>query len=367
MLRAAVAELGADHRLAVEPWIGEYAVRARLGLYQKLWLKRLGPAAGVPAGVLPRRIRRWLGVVTEREIAGVLDAAGFAYGDQVGAARTERAAADAGRWRANGQKVILLPQALGPFTSRRIRVAATRLIERSDLVFARDPVSLAAVRDLGVDDGHVGLAPDFTIGLPATPVPAPTTGPHGYVIPNSKVVTFGGAASEQRYLEFLVGCIRALERRSVRPFILIHEGREDATIAEALRAAAGAGVEVLREDDPLALKGLIGQCQVVIGSRFHGLVSALAQAVPVVAVGWSHKYAGLLADYGVPEALVSLDPEAGGTGQVDVEAWVGPALDEPARSRTVATIRAAATRQQALTAAMWQRVRAVLSSAPARG
>jgi colanic acid/amylovoran biosynthesis protein len=52
------------------------------------------------------------------------------------------------------------------------------------------------------------------------------------------------------------------------------------------------------------LKAMIGQCDLVVGSRFHSLVAALSQGVPSVALGWAHKYVELLGDFGQEDLVI---------------------------------------------------------------
>ena len=368
MLRAAVLELRDVYDLAAEPWIGPYAARARLGLYQKLWIKRLGPAATVPAAILPRRLRSMFGVVGESEIAGVLDAAGFSYGDQFGPARTERVAAWAEGWRRAGKPVVLLPQAFGPFTGARMRKAAARLVAAADLAFARDRSSLEAIRGLDVDSEHVTLAPDFTNLVPGTsPVRAGAEASASgnaasgtavaYIVPNVRMHQQLPPDAARAYVPFLAACLREIERRDVEARILVHEGRDDAKLAAELRTAAGGRHLIVTDDDPQVLKGLIGASRLVVGSRYHALVAALSQAVPVVATGWSHKYRELLADYGCADALVAM-PAADG----EAAAAVAAALVDPARVALVQRLQAAAEQQRARSREMWAKVRRLLAS-----
>lgn len=314
ILRTVIDRLGARWDLAVEHWIGPYSARSRLGLLQKLWWKRLGPLAGLPGQVVPSAIRRSYGLVSESDIDAVLDASGYGYGDKFGPERTERAAANARRWRRKGIPYILLPQAFGPFTSPRIQRAARSLISQADLVYARDNVSLEAIDSLGVAGVEARLAPDITVsmaGEPPTPSGKAAT-PLGFIVPNEKMLQLAGRNASEAYVAFLASAAVELRARGVNPVLLVHEtSGGDRQLAEAVAGMVPGGVPAHEEEDPVRLKGLIGTGVILVGSRFHALLAALSQGVPVIAMGWSHKYPALLEDYGCSEFCLELpaDPE----------------------------------------------------------
>ena len=55
-------------------------------------------------------------------------------------------------------------------------------------------------------------------------------------------------------------------------------------------------------DEPLdhhELRALIAGCEVLVTSRFHAMISALATSTPVLVVGWSHKYREVLDEVGL--------------------------------------------------------------------
>jgi len=52
---------------------------------------------------------------------------------------------------------------------------------------------------------------------------------------------------------------------------------------------------------PCELKGLIGQCDIFIGSRMHANIASLSQGIPTVAIGWSDKYSGIMKRLGMLE------------------------------------------------------------------
>ena len=49
-----------------------------------------------------------------------------------------------------------------------------------------------------------------------------------------------------------------------------------------------------REMFPEELRLLISRCKVLVASRFHAMIGALEKRVPVLLVGWSHKYREVL-------------------------------------------------------------------------
>ena len=361
MMRAIAAELGRDAELAVEPWIAPYVDRAPLGLHQKLWVRRLGPAAGLPAALLPRRARRRFGIVGEGEIAAVLDASGFRYtdDDRHGGRSARELATNAARWHRRGIRVVLLPQALGPFRTPAVRDPFRRALDGVDLVYARDAASLAHLETLLPGDARVRHAPDFTItlaGRPPDDLPALVgPGPFGAIVPNDRMLERTAPDIAARYIDFLTTSARELTTLGLRPVLVLHETARDRAFVERLAPALGPDPRVVIADDPLALKGILGAASIVVSSRYHALISAMSQGVPVVATGWSHKYATLLEAFGCPEQLV--DPRASAD---EVRVRVAVAMDSTVRAAMVGTLLTRTAEQRAAVATMWREVRACI-------
>jgi len=94
-----------------------YAARAALGALQRMPLRKGGIDLNGLSRFLPQKLRRWLrrnlGLVFAADIDVVLDASGFAYGDQWPLANSAYLAAELHRFASWGKPYILLPQALG--------------------------------------------------------------------------------------------------------------------------------------------------------------------------------------------------------------------------------------------------------------
>jgi polysaccharide pyruvyl transferase WcaK-like protein len=296
-------------RPVIAPGIGPYVWRSKLGLYQLFDAKRSGHLGWLRSQLFHQGYRDRFGLVLPEQIDAVLDASGYAFGDPWKIEHVDAAAREFERYRRFGARIILLPQAFGPFKNARIRAASTRILGAADLVFARDQESFAHCQALLPKHPGLHQAPDFTnllqCSLPRQWIVEPK---HVALVPNSKMVTQVERSTACNYVPAFAKAVRRVHAAGYRPFVLVHE-QNDPILAAKIAEASEIECPVIVESDPLALKAILGCCAFTIGSRFHGLVSALSQGVPSIGTSWSHKYFYLFEDYGVPEWLCSIDDE----------------------------------------------------------
>lgn len=362
MLHAVVQQVSSWHEdniVAIRPKIGSFRQRAELGLYQLVWSDKKIPFAGsiihTIANLTPQKLRHTYGITTYSEVQAIFDASGFAYSDQWGPGKSEVMAKLAKKWKIKGKKIILLPQAFGPFTNTRVKDAFLQVLDNVDLVFARDDVSYNHLIDLGGSSSSIKIAPDFT-NLVKGRVPEyfETKLKQSCVIPNSRMLDKTTEATRNHYISFLEECIKQLIKLGSEPFILIHQ-TTDYELALQLQNKFDQSIKIILESDPSYIKGILSSCYLVISSRFHGLISALSQGVPCLAAGWSHKYRMLLEDYGCQELLISsLDSEE------EISHKLNLIIEEPSRSTIINQLNQASFEQKKLASNMWAEVYEIL-------
>lgn len=324
MMMAIVDRLGEHYRLSVSPNGADYDVRSRLGLRQTLVLNQAPRATAALGNILPGSLRSSFGLTRDSSITGVLDAAGFAYSDSFSHARSKREALLAERWAKRKVPVVMLPQAFGPFTDPKQREWSSRLLRSATVVFARDEVSLNHVRSLDPSI-PVTMSPDFTVGLKPAGIPRQIEGEYTALVPNGKMVSHT-QMTEQDYEDLLVRAGKRTSAEGLKSVVVIHEFG-DTAIGE--RIAARLKAEVFVDANPLVLKRVLGDATVAVASRFHAIVSGLAQGTPTLAFGWSHKYAELLKDFGVPQWQFSAEsPIEDSVGDLLTDTSARAVLDE---------------------------------------
>ncbi|MEH0671445.1 polysaccharide pyruvyl transferase family protein [Vibrio owensii] len=289
-----------------------YKARAEVNAYQKLSLKKRFLDLNELSYHLPTKVRKWLknnwGIVTEADVDVVLDASGFAYGDQWPTKHLEAVAKEVKRLAKHDKKFIFMPQALGPFTDSDKQAAVKDGFSDAALIFAREQSSFDGIKPYITDVSKLKMAPDFT-NLVKGEVEEDYTKYNNtvFIIPNYNMVNERNANSswKARYVNFLVESVENIVELGYTPVLLNHEGKHDGELCEQVKATTPHSVDIIQESNPLKVKGLIGSSRGIICSRFHGCVSALTQGIPCVGTSWSHKYENLFAEYNRAQFLAT--------------------------------------------------------------
>lgn len=335
-----------------------YEKRAQLGLYQKIHFWKKGFHLGELINVLPNGIKERFGIVSSKDVDVVLDAAGFTYSDQWGQKSCEELASSCRLWKKNDTKVILLPQAFGPFKSHYNQRDMKTVTENCDLIFAREQDSYDYLLEISGEQENIKLAPDFTNLMEGVlPENFNTKENRFCIVPNYRMIDKTSKEQSDAYLPFLIICAKYLLEKNQKPFILVHEGEKDMKLAKKINDATGGNLNIIQELHPLKIKGILGACEGTIGSRFHGLVSALSQGVPSLATGWSHKYQMLFKDYGFEDGLLDVT-----ANEKEIYKKIDLVIEEKSRSHIENSIGKNGIRLKKESEKMWNQVFSIISS-----
>ena len=295
---------GTGCTVAVDDSFGTAKDRARIGVARVCF-----PEYGMIKAMtvkLRNQVRSYGGgyAATGRNLS--LNAAGYAYGDGWGRDRIEALRRWNDKSHADRCPIVLLPQAFGPFEQADHGELFVDAVKHVALIYARDRVSYGYLRELMPNDVRIRLAPDFTIPVNGQ---APQqwidsdTGDRLLIVPNRRMVDKLGAAAAAQYVTMLEGVAKSAPRIGLRPVFVIHSSEDD-EIASQIMALDGVLATSVTSACPVELKGILAHGKVALASRFHSVVSALSGSTPTLVAGWSHKYAELLDDFGVPEFLL---------------------------------------------------------------
>ena len=330
--------------------------RMKCGFYQGTQYWKYGFQWGKIFDFFPRDLRSRYGLVLDREVSVVLDAAGFRYGDQFRSGNCVELAHSCKRWKKHGVKIILLPQALGPFDRRKTKNAIKEVADCADLIFARENESYENITNVVGERPNIKLAPDFTNLLEGIVPEWHDEKKHQFcIVPNYRMMDKTCKKVSEAYLLFLIKTAAYLIQNKIKPFFLIHEGSDDYELAKRVNQEVGDVLEIIQESDPLKIKGALGSCIATIGSRYHGLVSALSQGVPCLATSWTHKYKLLLDDYGFSDGMITLP-----CSDEDLYQKLDVIINSKSRKEIASTIKNKSIHLKRKTENMWKTVQPVL-------
>lgn len=106
------------------------------------------------------------------------------------------------------------------------------------------------------------------------------------------------------------------------------------------------------EPGAVAMKGAIGQCEALIGSRTHATIASMSQLIPTVSIGYSRKAFGIMKEvYGQQDGL-ALTLEAKALSTPRLLQAIDKAMATPIAPSRMAAIKAAAERNFTLLASL---------------
>lgn len=197
-----------------------------------------------------------------------------------------------------GVPVIMLPQTIGPFTSRLSRYLAKRQLRMVGCVMTRDPKSAAVSAELGREPELTSS--DLVFALP--PVPRFEKFDVLFNIsgllwnPNRHV-------DSDRYRAAVHSFVHGMKAqgREVTLFAHVVNGGENDDDLAAIREFAASS----SQDASIAVPGsleearqMIAGSKVVVGARMHACLNALSLGVPTLPWAYSRKFEPLLGHLG---------------------------------------------------------------------
>ncbi|WP_165732997.1 polysaccharide pyruvyl transferase family protein [Polaribacter sp. 20A6] len=285
----------------------ELDIKTELSIKKRFWLKN----SRLPIALLSRLKIPYTFFTSKyplKNIDIVLDASGFQFSDQWNYSKERLSILDNYllTLKKYNSKVVLLPQALGPFDTEAGKKSVEIINQHCDIIIAREQISYDYVIKAGANKEKVWKHPDFTLLVNGI-LPEKYNHLKGKVciVPNKKMVTHT-SAGDSEYLEFLKKIIIEFKELGKEVFILNHEGAGDLKICNKLNSLFNNSVEVVTGLNAKEVKGVIGASFITVSSRFHGVASALSQGVPCLATSWNHKYKMLFKDYNQQDKIINV-------------------------------------------------------------
>lgn len=211
--------------------------------------------------------------------------------------------------------VIVYSQSIGPFSKINAPIARFCL-DNVRLIVVRETETISILKDIGVCNPNIQLAadvafllkPEHSTRVDEILLKEGVNKANGYPLiglgTSSLIYKILGDGNES-YLKFMASLADYLvENMNAQVLLISHvivpsqyDYKDDRYIAQKIYQIVKHKDRIKPiEDDysPEELKGLIGNCELFIGTRMHSVIAAVSMLVPTVTLGWSHKYHGIM-------------------------------------------------------------------------
>ena len=215
---------------------------------------------------------------------------------------------------ARRKPLILSPQTIGPFHGSLYRKLAGAMLRKADAVFARDHMSMAAVRDLAPSANAIQSV-DVAFALPFTPAERSKDRTRiglnvSGLLFNRTLERAGTGVLGYNYADFIRALIRRLAKDSNHQLELIchvsapeQPSDDDGAVADRLARQFPELIRVPAFSSPSEAKSYISGLDMLIAGRMHACIAAYSSRVPFVATAYSRKFSGLFGMLDYPAVL----------------------------------------------------------------
>ena len=218
------------------------------------------------------------------------------------------------------RRVIKLSQAMGPFSNALNRSAAAWILPRVHRIYARGDRTMAHLKETGLT--NIAPATDLAFALEA-PLADRTKAVSRFdndrktagIAPSSVVYKYCKNRGID-YIDVMIRFVKALQQDFNLNVVLIPHSikketrrlkNNDLPVIRLIERGAGPSpwLQVIDDDlEIMEMRSLIAGCDYFVASRFHSMISALSEKVPLIVVGWGHKYLEVLEQFDLSEFAV---------------------------------------------------------------
>jgi colanic acid/amylovoran biosynthesis protein len=232
-----------------------------------------------------------------------------------------------------GKKLVMLPQTYGPFNHFISKRIASYIMKHSYKLFSRD-LQCIEFGDKMLDSNgfspQIKYCPDVAFTLDSVKLNSYQIEPPLVKLPNTLIVglnvnglMYNGGYNKQNmfglkcdYKLFLVELVLRFMKETTASLLLIPH---TFGLAGNINSDPDACRDLLkrfedqfknrihmvsREYDQSEIKGIIGLCDFIIGSRMHACIAGLSQEVPTVGVAYSQKFQGVFESVGAGDMVI---------------------------------------------------------------
>lgn len=229
------------------------------------------------------------------------------------------------------KKVAVFSQSIGPFFHTLSKLIAKLVLNKTDLIIVREPITFEYLRRLGIRKSKLVMAADAAFLLPSIPkhvaesIIAKESGKisekpligivtsqiiYKWMFPNCKDL----GKKYNLYTESMAKIVDHVVEKFNSNVLLISQciGRyarhDDRIAAEEVFRKVNRKERVIVVHgmySPQEIKGLIGCCELVISAKMHSAIAAATMGIPLVVLSYSSKTLGIFGGrLGSPELVV---------------------------------------------------------------